>query len=375
MTRVRQSDKKTIFRTKIFTQMLGALQAGNSLQLIGMKRVGIDEMLRIQTSKFAGEFEKYGYKPILINLNGMNDVSMQSFWEFTYASLATLEINTTTNSAPLLAISQTISTLAGGGYKPLLIFSRFDRLIPVFTEDMINSLQFLLEENPQLRMIFTSYRDLAEMLDKQHFNAHITTKKIYVPPMSESETDYLNKLEFKLNASDLKKYNVLSGGHGLLFRLLAINSDQEAIEMLFAEIWDSLSTEEKKLLSDLVLKGKSSSSNESGYLVRTGLLAAGHLFSSLFAEYVKTLKARKSTSQELTKKEALLYDLLQAHAGQIITRESICQHVWAEVDAYGVSDWAIDRLMARLRNKLKIKAGSHKIATIRGRGFRLQVIN
>jgi hypothetical protein len=236
---------------------------------------------------------------------------------------------------------------------------------------MINSLEFLLEENPQLRMIFTSYRDLAELLDKQHFNAHITTKKIYVPPMSESETDYLNKLEFKLNASDFKKYRVLSGGHGLLFRLLAINSDQEAIEMLFAEIWDSLSPEEKKLLSQIALKGNFDQEHDSSYLVETGILAGGQIFSGLFTEYVKKSKVQPGNSMDLTKKEALLYDLLKTNSGHIISREDICKHVWSEVDAYGVSDWAIDKLMARLRSKLKAQKVNHRISTIRGRGFSL----
>jgi DNA-binding winged helix-turn-helix (wHTH) protein len=45
--------------------------------------------------------------------------------------------------------------------------------------------------------------------------------------------------------------------------------------------------------------------------------------------------------------------------------------VWPEVEELGVSDWAIDRLVARVRNKLKLQKSGFEIQTIKTRGYKL----
>ena len=52
-------------------------------------------------------------------------------------------------------------------------------------------------------------------------------------------------------------------------------------------------------------------------------------------------------------------------------REEIIQAVWPEVEEVGVSDWAIDRLVARLRAKLKSQNAKVEIQTVKTRGYKM----
>jgi len=74
---------------------------------------------------------------------------------------------------------------------------------------------------------------------------------------------------------------------------------------------------------------------------------------------------------ELSKKENQLIKLLEERVDDICEREEIIEKVWPEMESFGVSDWAIDRLVARLRNKLKLQKSPYEIVTIKTRGYKL----
>ena len=76
----------------------------------------------------------------------------------------------------------------------------------------------------------------------------------------------------------------------------------------------------------------------------------------------------------LTRKEHLLFTLLESHIGNICEREEIIETVWPEYKELGVSDWAIDRLVARVRVKLKQQGSPYEIVTVRTRGYKLSAI-
>ena len=67
----------------------------------------------------------------------------------------------------------------------------------------------------------------------------------------------------------------------------------------------------------------------------------------------------------------MLFQLLLEKPNEITEREDIVEKVWPEYQEYGVSDWSIDRLVARLRNKLKQQKVGYEIQTIRTRGYKL----
>jgi DNA-binding response OmpR family regulator len=98
------------------------------------------------------------------------------------------------------------------------------------------------------------------------------------------------------------------------------------------------------------------------------------VFSPLFESYVQGIEheeQRKRKSAHLTRKENLLFTLLKSQLGEICERERIIEIVWPESQEFGVSDWAIDRLVARVRVKLREQDNPYEIQTIRTRGYKL----
>ncbi|MBI4079495.1 MAG: helix-turn-helix domain-containing protein, partial [Candidatus Levybacteria bacterium] len=86
---------------------------------------------------------------------------------------------------------------------------------------------------------------------------------------------------------------------------------------------------------------------------------------------IATRASTQGSNVEFTKKEHLLFDFLHKHLNEIAEREDIIQAVWPEVTTLGVSDWAVDRLVARVRAKLKQKKSPFEIQTIKTRGYKL----
>ena len=151
----------------------------------------------------------------------------------------------------------------------------------------------------------------------------------------------------------------------------------ERISLQSEEIWESLTDVEKKIIAD-VAGGKKITPNdrkEAKYLWETGLVVdQGGLsvFSPLLASYMRENgREKQKESVELTRKENLLFSLLFENLGNLCEREKIVEVVWGEYEDLGVSDWTIDRLVARLRNKLNDQKSQFELLTVKTRGFKL----
>mgnify|MGYP001585549604 FL=1 len=111
------------------------------------------------------------------------------------------------------------------------------------------------------------------------------------------------------------------------------------------------------------------------YLWNTGMVTnmggRSVIFSPLFAGYLGKVTTAVAGNGEFTKKEHLLFTFLKAHEGQLCEREAIIEAVWPENKEFGVSDWAIDRLVARVRGKLKHQGNTYEIITVKTRGYKL----
>ena len=68
-----------------------------------------------------------------------------------------------------------------------------------------------------------------------------------------------------------------------------------------------------------------------------------------------------------------LLELLYDGRGRVVGREEVVSAVWAEDDAEGVSEQAIDALARRLRERIAEADPDHQyLVTVRGHGFRLE---
>ena len=84
-----------------------------------------------------------------------------------------------------------------------------------------------------------------------------------------------------------------------------------------------------------------------------------------------TRRVRRAGEEvELTPTEFSLLELLMRHAGQVVTRKMLCEHLWN-------SDWegttnVIEVHVNRLRGKIDRKQEESLIETVRGRGYAIR---
>jgi DNA-binding response OmpR family regulator len=75
---------------------------------------------------------------------------------------------------------------------------------------------------------------------------------------------------------------------------------------------------------------------------------------------------------ELTAKEQLLFETLQAYPGQVCSKDALIRAVWPEDQIYdaGVRDDSLAQLVRRLRVKMEVDPSNPQvIKTVPGRGY------
>ena len=67
-----------------------------------------------------------------------------------------------------------------------------------------------------------------------------------------------------------------------------------------------------------------------------------------------------------------IWNLLQSRKGEIVTRDIVAEIIWKNNTEEKYSDWAIDQVIHRIREKIRKAKSPHKILTKKGQGFILQ---
>lgn len=79
---------------------------------------------------------------------------------------------------------------------------------------------------------------------------------------------------------------------------------------------------------------------------------------------------RAGVEIDLTPTEFSVLEMLMRHAGQVVTRRMLCEHLW-EADWEGTTN-VIEVHINRLRNKLQKGFSDSLIQTVRGRGYAIR---
>lgn len=405
------------------------LKNRHTVVMIGMKRVGISNFLRffLYQPEIVTTYINDGYKHIFIpvDLNDLVEREVGPFWILTLKRLAdTIEISKTATPAFKKEIEElflksiqtqdtflTIDTirkacvmLVNHGYMPTIFFVLFDRMKERVTPDFFANLQGLADATQgKLSYVFTSFRSLDvlapevfsrtslagfshDMYMKPSSAADMaiifdTYKRIYGLPLAPEETDllelvggYVRYLHLSLIVLNEHKNQLPTSRESLMELLIK----DERIHLQSEELWESLTSDEQRVLEKVQKKETLTTADKTvgKYLWDTGMVQENNgLFSELFADFLaqKKKKTAADTMQaiEFTKKEHALFDFLKKHTGEIAEREAIIVAVWPEVEELGVSDWAIDRLVARVRSKLRLQKSKYEIQTIKTRGYKL----
>ena len=193
----------------------------------------------------------------------------------------------------------------------------------------------------------------------------------------------------KMNEERAGKIKKLSGGYVSLTRFFLRHPDlldeevQEnpEVKFFFDGIWNSLADESRLWLLDFV-SGKKVV--ERDFLVKTGIVKNGKLFSEVFEKYINGLAKQvvpvvkevngvlmvgnSRAEVLLTIQEMKVLKVLLC--GEIVSREKVADVLWGTESEERYSDWAINQVIRRIRVKIgDVREDKKLIETIRGRGF------
>lgn len=396
----------------------------HNVVLVGMKRVGISNFLRYFLyrnsikEKYINDKKKHLFIPI--DLNDLVERELYPFWVLTSKRIEdaveksqispktkkyieTLFLDSIQSQDLFLTIDsirKSLSHLVEEDVIPTIFFLRFDRIKDVVTPDFFANLQGLIDASHQnLSYVFTSVRSL-ESLSPTVFtrsSVSVFARTMYIEPSlaydSSTIFDEVCK-KYDLHFSISSKQQILSLVDGytqyLQFALTYLHENKsesvsaklidellrdERVALQSEELWESLIFDEQEVLIKFLHNKKVTNDerDKASYLWNTGIINGKNIFSPLFEKYVEQKgKTHKDLyKKELSKKENLLLKLLETNRGALCEREAIIEYVWPEAESYGVSDWAVDRLVARLRQKLKVLNPDYEIITVKTRGYKL----
>lgn len=427
MKRVTESAYPISFRKKEASELGSQLKHHHSVVLVGMKRVGISNFLRffLNHQDIAKTYIQNGTEQIFVqvDLNDLIERNILAFWTLLLTRLVdSVQFSAIPESVKrqcrrlfvqsiqlkdsfftVDSVRKVLDALVSAGLYPMIFLIRFDRLQEVITPEFFSNLLGLRDAaRHKLSYVFTSYRplhDLAPDVFKKQFLSVFSRDMYLTPATYEDMNIIMNTLEEQYHTSldENTRHAVVdvSGGYVQYLQLALIRLKEEAkkpknavelftllskdeqINFQSEELFESLTKIEKEVL--VAIQNGSRISKEqrktAEYLWNTGMVVDGkgvtRLFSPLFAQYVKTITGAEHVNKEFTKKEHLLFTYLKAHEDELCEREAIIGAVWPEHEELGVSDWAIDRLVARLRTKLKDHGSPYQVVTVVTRGYKL----
>ncbi|MBI5448741.1 helix-turn-helix domain-containing protein [Candidatus Gottesmanbacteria bacterium] len=421
--RVTEASYPIEFRAADARKLGESLAHHDSVVLIGAKRVGISNFLRffLYHEDIGSIYIRNGtpHLFITVDLNDLVERNIVPFW-----TLLLTRLVDSVQGSPLPeavkrqcrrlfvqsiqlkdlfftvdSVQKVLAEIVAGGLYPTIFLIRFDRMSDVASQEFFNNLQGLKEAAHQkLSYVFTSYRPLYDLSPRVFPKSVLSVfaRDMFLTPAKPGDMKIIfGTLAERYHTSFTEDVRdalvILSGGHVQYLHLAILRLQEEKnpppdlltylvgdeqIQLLSEELFESLTKIEKETVIaaargdaiDITMRRTAS------YLWNTGIVSETqgkqHIFSSLFAQYLGTL-ATGSGNGEFTKKEHSLVSFLQSHLGDLCERDAIIEAVWPESKDMGVSDWAIDRLVARVRSKLKDQKSSYEVLTVKTRGYKL----
>lgn len=257
--------------------------------------------------------------------------------------------------------------------------------------DLLSSLNTLITDNPNLSVILFTEINIDDPQYKALFPKSIVYQNVFYQPLYSVEDSvqffhYLtDKWSFQMTEGMISELVNNLGGHFLLLkeaaRIVRDNPDIDLKNILAKTsliqkaiaIFQALDNLDKKIIIS-VLQGQPASYSD--YLTETHLLAKTvfgipywqHLRENLMSSYQYEEKLSYNFEYDLTPSQRDIYELL-SDTKSIVTREQIAKKLWQENHEEKYSDWAIDQLMHKLREKIKQAQLPFEIITKKGEGF------
>lgn len=404
------------------------LKNRQNVVLIGMRRVGISSFLRYFlyhseiVDKYISDEKKHLFIPV--DLNNLVEREIFPFWILTLKRIADVVEKSDLGDEVKKAVAalfldgiqskdlfllienvrKSVVRIVEAGLVPTLFFLRFDRIKDAATPAFIDNLQGLQDAtNQKLCYVITSFHSLDKVAPNAFTRASSISfaHDIFIKPAKKEDMQIVYeqyKNSYKLNTPEKVEKQVfdLVDGYNQYLQLTLIYLNEhkeekdlgdlferlvkdERVNLQSEELWENLTEKEQSLLIKISKKVALNEAwvEDGKYLFDTGIIlnisGSFRLFSPLFEYYIKHQEGKNNSEGliEFSKKENLLFNFLKNNLDLVCEREQIIEAVWPEQDSLGVSDWAIDRLIARLRGKLKKQESNFEIVTIKTRGYKL----
>jgi hypothetical protein len=411
------------FRKQEIKDLLNLLCKGNSVEIVGIKKIGISSFLKFfLINSGVSKLLRSKIKDIFlipVDMTDLADRSPLAFWRLTFKRILDQieQLNISPNLKEQLnskfitsiqlddifytkdSVTEAITKICELGFTPLLIFIGFDRIEKITDETLVDNLIGMREASGhRLLYIFTSYRSLMSrenVANKSNLGMFIS--KLFLNPLNNNDRIvYIKNVAKKLMLRNFPKEHIqtiayLSGGStnyiqtiilflteaGVTSQNLKIERilEDERVFMHSEEIFYNLPEKSQMALQNFL---QTQTEIKDKYLKNLGVIytdsnGESKIFSPIFESFLKIHFSNQMDESilplSLTKKELLLYELLKTNLNKVVNRPDIISHVWFEYTGFGVSDWSIDRLVARLRKKLIAQQSKYSIETIRTRGF------
>lgn len=273
---------------------------------------------------------------------------------------------------------------------------------------LLNKINELTQKIPNLQIIFFFNTDVTHPEIAKHIKTNIFANIVYFPLYESHDVrafikeELLKKWSMKLSERQVDNIVEQCGGYFWLVkqavrglrdnpRLEVENlSTLEGVKLALEQFYAVLLESERNVLESLILGRKSERDLEKHsfeYLKGIGLIKNGEVTIPLLVSYVRQYMPKMSVEvkdnlifinfvnvdSHFSKKEKKVFKALINSKGKAVSRDEIAKAIWPINTEDFYSDWAVDRLVARLRTKI-IKLGIPKevIRTIRNQGYTLE---
>lgn len=212
---------------------------------------------------------------------------------------------------------------------------------------------------------------------------------LYLSPLKASDfrvviKTYLDQYDLKLDAKKIDQLFFLSGGNNSYLKNILRSIKMSILNPndLYnpRKIFNSVLS--FRFLGDEILFKLGDSCTrllltDSYYsdpvLLNLGIVnSEGELFSPLFRLFLDSKKRSGSESlfeKIFTEQELGVINSLLVHKGSILSRDDIAKILWKNEYLQNYSDWAIDKVIEKIRRKIKENKLGYKLVTKRGVGF------
>lgn len=338
------------YREKEVQRILKAVQAGECVSVIGLSGAGKSNLMAF----LANRPEIFSHPNTLVDCNRLRENRADELFKLIRRSLGDASHAEDQFETLDRLIEQ---RLAENGGKLTILLDRFEVLANDFS--IASNLRALRDDHKyQLTFVTATRRPLDPRSElAELFFGHI----LWLGPLSESDTlwnvrRYAQRVDQEWSQSVAGQIRELTWGYPALLRAvceayagganldLAELREHPAIQRRVKEFWEDAPSE-----SDL----------RNSHLEGQPLLESAP-------------NPRQFDTSQLTEKEFLLLEYLQAHPNQVCSKDDLVQAVWPEDVIYerGIRDDSLAQLVRRLRVKIEPDPSQPRyIQTIPGRGY------